>query len=322
MKLLLRLIFLWLWACLGLTALNAQVSFPHKPLKIWVGYPPGGPVDVLARIYGLRMSKNLSQPVIVENRPGASGSMAADQMLKAPGDGHDLLLAPVTIAIIPSLLQKLPYDTGLDLLPLAWIAQAPFVLVAHPQLGLKNLSDLIAYAKRHPGEVNFASASVGGVPHLAGELFNALSGAKMTHIPYKGAAPATSDLLSGQVNLMFDSVVSALPYIKAQRLVALGVTASKRINALPDVPAIAESLPSYEASGWYGFFVHKDVPASTSQMLHQEINRLSQSVDVDRLIKSNGLEPVVTSQAEFNTFFKAELIKWRRVVRESEIRAD
>jgi len=307
------------FAFLSTQGVFAQSVFPNKPIRIWVGYPPGGPVDVLARIYGPRLSKLLAQPVVVENKPGASGAMAADQMLRAAADGHSLLLAPVTIAIIPSLLHKLPYDTGVDLLPLAWIAQAPFVLVSHPKLGLKNLSELIAYAKRHPGEINFASASVGGVPHLAGELFNSSAGIKMTHIPYKGAAPATADLLSGQVNLMFDSVVSALPYIKSQRLVAMGVTGSKRIVALPDVPSISESLQGYEASGWYGFFLPRDVPKSIVQLLNQEINRLTLSEEVERQLKFNGLEPVAVSQSEFSAYFAAELVKWRRVVRESEV---
>ena len=300
----------------------AQTSFPSKPIRIWVGYPPGGPVDVLARIYGPRLSKNLGQPVVVENKPGASGAMAADQMLRSPADGHSLLLAPVTIAIIPNLLNKLPYDAGVDLFPMAWIAQAPFVLVAHPKLGIKNLSELIAYAKKHPGEINFASASVGGVPHLAGELFNTVAGIKMTHIPYKGAAPATADLLSGQVNLMFDSVVSALPYIKSQRLIALGVTGPKRIAALPDVASISESLQGYEASGWYGFFVSKDVPKQMLQVIHQEINRLTVSEEVERLLRFNGLEPVAASQSEFSAYFASELLKWKRVVRESDIQSN
>lgn len=287
-----------------------------------MGYPPGGPVDVLARIYGLRLSKQVSQPVIVENKAGASGTLAAEQMLRSVPDGHTLLLAPVTIAIVAQMMRALPYDTAVDLQAVAWIAQSPFILVAHPQLGFKNLSDLLAYAKKHPGEINFASASVGGVPHLAGELFNSLSGIKMTHIPYKGAAPATQDLLSGQVNLMFDSVVSALPYIRSQKLIALGVTGSKRMGALPDVASISELLPGYEVSGWYGFFVAKGVPRPVVQALNQEINRLTLSEEVERLLKSNGLEPVALPSADFASYFQSELLKWRRVVRDSDIRVD
>lgn len=300
----------------------AQSGFPSKPIKILVGYPAGGPVDVLARIYGMRLSKSIDQPVIVENKPGASGSMAADQMVKSPGDGYTLLLAPVTIAIISSLIPKLPYETSTDLQAVAWIASAPFVLVSHPKLGLKNIPELIAYAKNHSGEINFASASAGGIPHLAGEMFSTMAGIKMTHVPYKGAAPATTDLLSGQVNLMFDSVVSALPYIKSNRLIPLGVTGPKRLALMSEVPSISEYLPGYEANGWYGFFTQKEVPKQIVQRLNQEINQLSKTTEVDQLIKSNGLDPVVTSPVEFAAYFASEITKWRRTVRSSDIKAD
>ena len=311
-----------LWALFCSPVSFAQSAFPSKPLKILVGYPAGGPVDVLARIYGMRLSKSIDQPVIIENKPGASGSMAADQMVKSPSDGYTLLLAPVTIAIISSLIPKLPYETSTDLQAVAWIASAPFVLVSHPKLGFKNIPELIAFAKNHPGEINFASASAGGIPHLAGEMFSAMAGVKMTHVPYKGAAPATTDLLSGQVNLMFDSVVSALPYIKSNRLIPLGVTGAKRLPLMPEVSPISEYLAGYEANGWYGFFIQKEAPKQIVQRLNQEINQLTKTAEVDQLIKSNGLDPVVTTPGEFAAYFASEIAKWRRTVRSSDIKAD
>ena len=312
------LISLWTWTA----SAQAQVSptdYPNRPLKVLVGYPAGGPVDTLARLYAPKVSQKMGQTLIIDNRAGASGVIAADLLAKSAADGYQILLAPVTLAILAGLKKHLPYDPQVDLLPVAWIANAPFVLVASPSLGVKSVPELIARGRSAGGRLNFASASVGGIPHLAGEIFNVMAGLEMTHIPYKGAAPATSDLLAGQVNLMFDSLVSALPYIKSNRLVALGVTGKKRIVLAPDIPAISEFLPNYEAVGWYGFFVAKNTDAKTLSKLNAWINEVTQLPEIDAALLKDGLEPVVADPGAFKRFYVSEMAKWSKTIKQANI---
>ena len=310
----------WLmsWS-VGSFAQSSPMDYPAHPLKILVGYPAGGPVDTLARLYSPRLSQKMGQVVLVDNHAGASGVIAADMLAKAHPDGYQILLAPVTLAIITGLKKHLPYDAQQDLVPLAWIANAPFVLVASPALGIKSVPELMARGHAVGRELNFASASVGGIPHLAGEIFNTMANIEMTHIPYKGAAPATSDLLAGQVNLMFDSLISALPYIKSNRLVALGVTSKKRIALAPDIPAISEFLPNYEAVGWYGFFVSKNTEIKTIAKLNAWINDVTQASEVEASLVKDGLEPVVADPATFKRFYLSEIAKWGKTVKQAKI---
>ncbi len=294
-------------------------DYPTHPIKILVGYPAGGPVDALARLYGPKLSQKMGQIVLVDNHAGASGVIAGDMLAKASPDGYQILLAPVTLAIIAGLKKHLPYDPQQDLVPIAWIANAPFVLVASPVLGIKSVPELIARGRSMGGRLNFASASVGGIPHLAGEIFNTMAGVEMTHIPYKGAAPATSDLLAGQVNLMFDSLISALPYIKSNRLVALGVTSKKRIALAPEIPAISEFLPNYEAVGWYGFFVSKNTDIKTITKLNAWINEVTQTPEVEASLIKDGLEPVVADSTAFKRFYLGEITKWSKTIKQANI---
>jgi tripartite-type tricarboxylate transporter receptor subunit TctC len=312
---------LWV-SSLSLHAQVGALESSNRTLKVLVGYPAGGPVDTLARRYAPRLAQKTGRVVMVDNHAGASGVIAADLLVKSSADGYPLLLAPVTLAIIAGLKKHLPFDPELDIVPLAWIANAPFVLVASPSLGVNSVFELIARANTPGVEVNFASASVGGIPHLAGEIFNAMAGLNMVHIPYKGAAPATSDLLAGQVNLMFDSLVSALPYIKSKRLVALGVTGKKRLTLAPDIPSISEFLPNYEAIGWYGFFVNKNTDSKTLVKLNALINEVTLLPEVDAALRSDGLEPVVASSAVFKRYYLAEMVKWSDTIKRAHITDD
>ena len=287
-----------------------------------VGYPPGGPTDVLARIVSQKLTQTWGQQVIVDNRPGASGMIGAEFTARAAPDGYTLLMVPVTYAVTPSLFAKMTYDVEKDLSPVAQVAAAPFILVVHPTLPVKTVKDLIALDRRSPGQINFASASTGGMPHLAGELFNSMTGTKLVHIPYKGAAPATTDLLSGQVTLMFNNMLSAMPQVKAGRLRAVAVTSSKRSAAAPELPTIAETVPGYEASGWYGAFA----PAATSKeligRLNAEINRIMKMPDVTQRLAGDGVEAVGTTPEQFGAYLKQEVAKWGKVVKASGAKAD
>jgi tripartite-type tricarboxylate transporter receptor subunit TctC len=300
----------------------AAQSYPAKTVRMVVGYPPGGPTDVLARIVSQKLTQTWGQQVIVDNRPGASGMIGAEFTARAAPDGYTLLMVPVTYAVTPSLFAKMTYDVEKDLSPVAQVAAAPFILVVHPTLPVKTVKDLIALDRRSPGQINFASASTGGMPHLAGELFNSMTGTKLVHIPYKGAAPATTDLLSGQVTLMFNNMLSAMPQVKAGRLRAVAVTSSKRSAAAPELPTIAETVPGYEASGWYGAFA----PAATSKeligRLNAEINRIMKMPDVTQRLAGDGVEAVGTTPEQFGAYLKQEVAKWGKVVKASGAKAD
>jgi tripartite-type tricarboxylate transporter receptor subunit TctC len=300
----------------------AAQNYPAKTVRMVVGYPPGGPTDVLARIVSQKLTQTWGQQVIVDNRPGASGMIGAEFTARAAPDGYTLLMVPVTYAVTPSLFAKMTYDVEKDLSPVAQVAAAPFILVVHPTLPIKTVKDLIALDRRSPGQINFASASTGGMPHLAGELFNSMTGTKLVHIPYKGAAPATTDLLSGQVTLMFNNMLSAMPQVKAGRLRAVAVTSSKRSAAAPELPTIAETVPGYEASGWYGAFA----PAATSKeligRLNAEINRIMKMPDITQRLAGDGVEAVGTTPEQFGAYLKQEVAKWGKVVKASGAKAD
>lgn len=297
-------------------------TYPAKPVRMIVGYPPGGPTDVIARTVAQKLSTSFSQQVIVDNRPGASGMIGAELVVKAPPDGYTLLCVPVTFAVTPSVFPKMPYDAEKDLAPVALVASAPFILVVHPTLPVKTVKDLIALAKTRPGQINYASASTGGMPHLAGELFNMLAGVKLTHIPYKGAAPATIDLLAGQVSLMFNNMLSAMPHVKSGKLRAVAVTSAKRSSAVPELPTIAETIPGFEASGWYGTFAPAATPRELIAKLNAEINRQMRQPDVAQRLAGDGVEAVTMTPAEFGAYLRSEMVKWAKVVKISGATVD
>ncbi len=305
-------------ACSG----AAAQTYPAKAVRIVVGYPPGGPTDLLARIMAQKLAESWGQQVLVDNRTGASGMIGAEVAARAAPDGYTLLMVPVTYAVTPSLFPKMNYNAEKDLIPVAQVAAAPFMLVVHPALPVKTTKDLITLARGRPGQINFASASTGGIPHLAGELFNTMTGVKMVHIPYKGAAPATTDLLSGQVSLMFNNMLSAMPQVKNGRLRAIAVTSSKRSPAAPELPTIAEAVPGYEASGWYGALAPAATPRDLITKLNANMNRAMRLPDVTQRLAGDGVEAVGTTPEQFGIYLRQEIVKWGKVVKASGTKAD
>ena len=300
----------------------AAQTWPVKAVRIVVGYPPGGPTDLLARIVAQKLTESWGQQVLVDNRPGASGMIGAEVTVRAAPDGYTLLMVPVTYAVTPSLFPKMAYDAVKDLAPVAQVAAAPFILVVHPTLPVKTVKDLIALARSRPGQINYASASAGGMPHLAGELFNTMTGVKMVHIPYKGAAPATTDLLAGQVSLMFNNMLSAMPQVKSGRLRAIAVTSIKRSAAAPELPTIAETVPGYEASGWYAALAPAATPRELIARLNNDMNRVMKMPDVTQRLASDGVEAVGTTPDQFGIYLRSEITKWGKVVQASGAKAD
>lgn len=297
-------------------------TYPAKTVRMIVGYPPGGPTDLLARIVSQKLTESWGQQVIVDNRPGASGMIGAELTVRAAPDGYTLLMVPVTYAVTPSLYPKMTYDAAKDLAPVAQVAAAPFILVVHPTLPVKTVKDLITLARSRPGQLNYASASTGGMPHLAGELFNTMTGVKMVHIPYKGAAPATTDLLAGQVSLMFNNMLSAMPQVKSGRLRAIAVTSTKRSAAAPELPAIAETVPGYEASGWYAALAPAATPRELIARINNDMNRIMKMPDVTQRLAGDGVEAVGTTAEQFGIYLRSEIIKWGKVVKASGAKAD
>jgi tripartite-type tricarboxylate transporter receptor subunit TctC len=288
-----------------------------------VGYPAGGPTDILARAVGQKLGEAFGQQVIIDNRPGASGIIGAELAAKSAPDGYSLLMVPATYAVTPSIYPKMPYDSDRDLAPVSLVAAAPFILVVHPALPVKTVQDLIALSRARPGQINYASASNGGMPHLAGELFNNMTGATLVHIPYKGAAPATTDLLAGQVPLMFNNMLSAMPHVKAGKLRAIAVTSTQRSPAVPGIPTIAESgIPGYEVSGWYGVLVASGTPPEIVARLNGEINRAARLPEVAQRLAGDGVEAVGSTPEYFGRYLRQETAKWSKVVRRSGIKGD
>jgi tripartite-type tricarboxylate transporter receptor subunit TctC len=309
---------------LSATQIAAAQSWPTKPIKIIVPFTPGGNTDIVARIVGERLSKTLGQPVLIENKPGAAGLLGATAVAKSPADGYTFLMGTVgTHAINAGLYSKMPYDTVKDFTPVTLVASVPNVLVVHPSLPANSVKDLIGYLKANPDKANFASSGSGTSIHLSGELFKIKTGVAMTHIAYKGSPPALTDLMGGQVQLMFDNLPTSLPYVKAGKLKALAVTTAKRIPALPDVPTVAESgLPGFETGSWFGLFAPAGTPKEIIGRVDSEMRKMVQSPEMREKLIQQGAEPVGMGSEEFAAYVKSELAKWGDVVKASGAKAD
>ena len=303
-------------------ATDVAERFPARPVRMVVGFPPGGGTDIMARIIAPKLTEAWAQQIIIDNRIGATGTIGATLVARSTPDGYTLLMGHLSSnAIAPSLF-KVPYDPAKDFAPVTLVGSVPHVLVVHPSVEAKSVKDLIALAKSRPGQINYASASAGGMPHLAGELFNIMAGVKLTHIPYKGAAPATIDLLAGQVSLMFNNMLSAMPHVKSGKLRAVAVTSAKRSSAVPELPTVAETIPGFEASGWYGAFAPAATPREIIAKLNGEINRLMRQPDVAQRFAGDGVEAVTMTPAEFGTYLHSEIVKWGKVVKISGATVD
>ncbi|MDB5892124.1 MAG: hypothetical protein JWP47_2955 [Polaromonas sp.] len=305
------------------TAAFAQ-EYPNKPLRFVVPAAPGGGADFLARIVGLKLTDAMGQAVIIDNRAGASGTIAADMTAKAPADGYTMLMGQSTsIVIAPQLYQKLNYDTLKDLQPVTLVAEIPNILVVNPNVPANSVKELIALAKSRPDFINFGSAGNGAPSHLAGEMFKSGTDTKMTHVAYKGAGPAVNALLAGEVQVMFAPIVAVLPQVKAGRLRALAVTSAARSGAIPELPTLGESgLPGYEISSWFGIFVPAGTPATVVDKLHRETAAALKLPDVVERFAKEGAEPVGSKPADFKKYVSLEYAKYTKVIKDNGIKAD
>ena len=302
----------------------AAQPYPSKPIHFVVPYPPGGPLDTVARLVGQKVSESVKEPLIVENKPGAGGNIGADLVAKAAPDGYTLLMGAVaTHAINPTLYASIPYDARKDFIPVTQIASTPNVLVVNPSLPVHDVHEFIAYAKAHPGELNFGSGSTGSAGHLAGELFKSMAGVDMTHVPYKGAAPAMTDLIGGRLQLMFDNLASSLVQIKAGKVRALAVTTAKRTELAPDLPSIAESgLPGFDINTWFGLFVPAGTPPAVVRRLHDEFAKALAAPDVREKMLALGAEPVGSTPEQFAAYIGSEAAKYAKLVKASGAKVD
>jgi tripartite-type tricarboxylate transporter receptor subunit TctC len=303
-------------------------SWPERPIRYIVPYPPGGPLDLVARALAEKLDASLGQRVVVENKPGAGGNIGADLVAKAPPDGYAIVMGAVaTHAINPYLYAKMPYDANADFAPITRIASVPNVLVMNPEtatkLGVNSVADLIAYAKRHPGKLNYASGSNGSAGHLAGELLESMAGIAAVHIPYKGAAPAQLSLLSGETDFLFDNLASAAPQIRAGKLKALAVTTTERSSFFPELPTMSESgLKGFDIDTWFGVFAPAGTPKPVVDRLHDEFARALASPEIVERLSKMGAKPAPMSPQAFAEFVRAEQKKYEKIVKASGARVD
>src|ERR1043166_7147515 len=312
-----------LGVCLALSAPSfAADPYPTRALRLIVGFPAGGPTDIVARIVAQSLSERLGQQVIVENRPGAGSNIATQAVVTSPPDGYTLLLVSPPHAINATLYRKLPYNFLEDIVPVAGLADGPNVMEVHPSMPAKTVAEFIAYAKANPGKVSFASAGNGTTIHLSGELFMAMTGIKMLHVPHRGSAPALTDMISGHVQVMFDNVLSSLPHLQSGALRPLAVTSRARSESLPDVPTSAETVPGYETPTWWGVGVPKGTPAEIVDLLNREINASLADPKIKARFAELGSAPLILAPRAFGTFLAAETEKWAKAVKFSGASVD
>jgi len=315
-------------AMLGLTLLaaaspiHAQPAYPNKPVRLIIGFAPGGGTDVLARALAQQLTESLGQPVTVDNRTGAGGIIATELGAKAAPDGYTLLVGSAAgFAINPNLMAKLPYDPVKDFTPIGLFATLSYAMVVHPSLPVKSVKDLIALARARPGELNFGSAGSGSSTQLAIEQFLMQAGVRMTHVPYKGNTPAMTALMSGEVAMVFDPVLTSLPQVKAKRIRALGVSTAKRSALMPDVPTIAEAgLPGYESGNWFGVFGPANLPRAVVERLNAAINKAMTSPEMRERLQSQGAEPLSGSPDDLGRHVQRELAKYATIVKRAGIK--
>lgn len=309
-------------ALLAATAAVAQGNFPAKPMTFIVPFAPGGATDLMARSIAQKMSASMGQSVIVENRPGANAIVGTNVVAKATPDGYTFMMCAFGHATNPYLVAKLPYDTLKDIAPVSLAVTGPHMLAVHPGLPVSNVRELVAYAKANPDKLNFASGGIGSSQHFSGELFKSLTGIRMTHIAYKGTAPAFNDLLSGQVSLIFDNLVLPLQHVKSGKLKALAVTGKTRSSLAPDVPTVAESYPGFESGIWHGVLTTGGTPKEVIARLSAEVNKALVAQDLRDSFRKQGLEPVGTTPEEFEQFIAGQMSKWSKVIKEIGIKAE
>ena len=317
---------------LGLAAGAASVAllpriavaqpYPSRPVRLVAAFPAGGTSDIISRLVGKWLSERLGQPVVVENRPGAGANIGTEAVVRAPPDGYTLLMVTTSNTVSPSLYERLNYNFIRDISPVATVARVPIVMEVNPSFPVKTVPEFIAYAKARSGKINMASGGNGGSGHMSGELFMMMTGVNLGHVPYRGAAPALAALLGGQVDVMFDQMTSSIGYIRAGQLRALGVATAARVEMLPEVPAVCESVPGYEASSWYGIGAPRKTPVEIVERLNREINAALADHKLRARLADLGAEPLSLAPNEFEKFVIAETEKWGKVVKTAGIKAD
>ncbi|HEV7800273.1 MAG TPA: tripartite tricarboxylate transporter substrate binding protein [Burkholderiales bacterium] len=304
------------------TAIAADSAYPQRAVRMIVPYPPGGAGDIVGRLISAKLTETLGQQVVVDNRGGGGQVIATQLSASAPADGYTLFLASATHSVNPALRKSLPYDTLKDFVPITLVAQSPLVFVAHPSLGVGNIKELIAAARAKPGRINYASSGAGTGGHMSVELLKSMTGIDLVHIPYKGAGPALTDLLGGQVQLMCTSPLPAMPHVKSGKLRALAMTGPKRASFAPDIPAVAETLPGYATTLWYALLAPAGTPQPIVRRLHDDTVKVVRSKEITRQLDSQGAEPVGNSPQELQKFIQSEIVQWTRLVKQAKIALD
>ena len=310
--------FAALFAC-ALSGLILAQTYPAKPIRIVVPYPPGGTSDILARLIGIKMTESWGQQVLVENRSGANGNIGAEFVARAPPDGYTTLLGDIgSLAISPSVYPKLPFDPAKDFAPVTMVAYSPHILCVHPSVPVKTVKELIAFAKARPGKLNYAAASLGGAPHLAGIEFALRTGVKWEYIPYKGGAQAIAETVAGQADVLFNGMLATYPQVKAGRLRILAVSSAKRMSSIPDVPTVAESgVPGFETGSWQGVLAPPGTSKEIVSRLNAEIIRILGAADMKEKLASQGADVLTMTPDQFGNFIRNEKARWAKVVKDS-----
>ena len=298
-------------------------GFPSKAVRIIVAFPPGGGVDIVARAMGPKLTEIWGQPIVVDNRPGASGVIGTEAAVRSAPDGHTLFFGTLgNLTANQYLYPKMPVDPLRDLTPVTQVVAVHFVMVSHPSLPARNVKELIALAKARPGQINYSSSGPGGAPHLGAELFKSMAQVGLTHIPYKGSGPSFVDLLAGQVSLTCDSLLQSLPYIKAGRLRALAVLGGKRSPLLPEIPTVGETVRGYELTNWFGMTVPAGTPRDLVNRLYGDLSKVLQQADFRERIVNMGADVIGSTPEQFGAFMKTESAKWGKVIKEANIKAE
>jgi tripartite-type tricarboxylate transporter receptor subunit TctC len=312
----------WVMAGLCTGSWVAAQGYPNKPVRLVVPYPPGGPVDFVARAVSAKMTEFLGQQVVIDNRPGAGTVIASEMIARAVPDGYNLLFATGGgTYLAPLILPKVPYDPHKDYAPVAMLVISPQVLVTHPGVSANSVKELIAIARAKPGQLNFSSVGTGTSPHLGGELFKALAGVDIVHVPYKGTAPAMTDLIAGRVQMAWSSIPTVLTHVQAGRLKMLGTGATKRSPALPDTPPISDTVPGFELVTWYALVAPAGTPAAIINRLHAEASKVMRDADIQKRFGEQGLEPTVMSPAELKRYTENDTARWSKLIKAANIRA-
>jgi len=300
----------------------STTAYPTKPIRLVVPFAAGGTTSILARLLADRMGQSMGQPVVVDNRPGAGGNVGMEVVAKSEPDGYTLLMGPIGLAINPALYAKMPFDPIKDLTPIGRYAGVPNLLVVHPSVPAANVKELVAYAKAHPGKLNYASNGNGTSSHLAAEMLKSAAGVELTHVPYKGGGPAMQDLIGGQVQMLFDQMPAVLPQVESGRVRALGVSSMQRSAAAKEIPAISETLPGFDMTVWFGFLAPAGTPKDVVNRLNGEMRKAIDAPDFQAQLAKMGVTPMPSSPEEFRSFIASETQRWAQVVKTSGAKID